>query len=47
MIIWKLEQNINFGLGNTRLSRHSLTKYLSILNIDDQKKKFLKFLLSS
>lgn len=47
LTIWKLEQLINFGLNDELLSRRELIKYLSLLTIDPQKKKFLQFLLSS
>ncbi|MDP2860388.1 MAG: hypothetical protein Q8N98_01585 [bacterium] len=44
--IWKLEQMINFGLGNEKLSRKDLEKYLPELYIDPAKKEYLEFLLS-
>jgi len=44
--IWKLEQLVNFGLGKARLSRAKLKKYLSRLDIDPQKKKYLEFILN-
>jgi hypothetical protein len=45
-LIWQLEQSINFGLGKSRLSASAVAKYISVLKIDSQKKKFLEFLLS-
>ena len=45
--LWKLEQLINFGLGKEKLSRIQLKKHLSKLNIDPQKRKYLKFLLNA
>lgn len=39
--IFSLEQAINFGLNNTKLSLKSLVKYWNILNIDSDKKKYL------
>jgi len=45
--LWKLEQLINFGLGKEKLSRFQLRKYLSKLDIDTQKRKYLKFLLNA
>ncbi len=44
--IWKLEQLINFGLNGELLSRLELKKFLPVLDIDPQKKKYLQFLLS-
>jgi hypothetical protein len=44
-IIWKLEQLINFGLGKEKISTKELKKHFSKLNIDPDKKKYLKFLL--
>ena len=43
--IWKLEQCINFGLGNQRLHKSTLRKYLDTLDIEAGKKRYLKFLL--
>lgn len=44
--IWKLEQLINFGLDGKKLKISELKKYFSRLQIDPQKKRYLKFLLS-
>lgn len=44
-IKWQLEQMINFGLDNQKLPQEKVKKYLSILNIDPQKKACLEFLL--
>ncbi len=44
--IWRLEQMINFGLGEERLNRQDLKKYFNKLDIDPLKRKYLKFLLS-
>jgi hypothetical protein len=44
--IWKLEQQLNFGLGeNEKLSREALKKYLPVLKIDDDTRKLMEFLL--
>ena len=43
--IWKLEQLINFGLDGKKLKLSELKKYFSMLQIDPQKKRYLKFLL--
>lgn len=45
--IWKLEQLINFGLHGEKLKLSELKKYFDKLQIDPEKKKYLKFLLSS
>lgn len=44
-IKWKLEQLINFGLGNEKISTNKLKKYWHKLNLDPNRKKFLEFLL--
>ena len=43
--IFKLEQAINFGLNDTKLSKKDLKKYFNILEIDPHKKKFLGSLI--
>lgn len=45
--IWRLEQLINFGLGQEQLDRQLLIKYLDRLEIDEDKRAYLKFLLRS
>jgi len=45
--IWKLEQLINFGLDGQKLSLVELKKYLSKLNIDAQKRKYLDSLINA
>ena len=45
--IWRLEQLVNFGLGEEKLSRQDLIKYLPKLHLDPQKKKGLEFLLQN
>ena len=39
--IWKLEQMVNFGLGNEKIKKSELKKYWNIINIDPAKRKFL------
>ncbi len=39
--LYSLEQAINFGLNNTKLSLKSLIKYWDQLNIDSDKKNYL------
>lgn len=43
--IWKLEQLINFGLGKEKIQLSDLKKYWSQINIDPDRRKFLKFLI--
>lgn len=45
--LWKFEQLINFGLGKEKLNRFKLKKCLTKLDIDPQKRKYLKFLLNA
>jgi hypothetical protein len=44
--IWKLEQLINFGLGDEKIDEKELKKYFSKLRIDPLKRRFLKTLIS-
>ncbi len=43
--LWKLEQLINFGLGDEKLSLPNFKKNLSKLSIDPLKRRYLKFLI--
>lgn len=43
--IWKLEQMINFGFKNKKISEKKLKKYFNFLNIDSDKKNFLNLIL--
>lgn len=43
--VWQLEQAINFGLNETKLSKTKLKKYWKRLVIDQTKKKLLQALL--
>lgn len=43
--IFKLEQAINFGLNNTKLSLKSLKENFDILKIDSNKRDYLKLLI--
>jgi len=43
--IWRLEQLINFGLGEEKLKETELRKYFNKLDIDETIKKYLQFLL--
>jgi len=42
---WKLEQMINFGLRDEKLSRTLLKKHWESLFIDEAKRNYLKYLL--
>jgi len=39
--IWRLEQLINFGLGEEKIDRDELKKYWDVVKIDPFKRKFL------
>lgn len=43
--VWRLEQMVNFGLGNEKINRCELKKFWQFLNLDKNKKKYLSFLL--
>lgn len=43
--IWKLEQMINYGLGEEKLDSKLVKKYWEELYIDPLTKRYLKFLL--
>lgn len=45
--IWRLEQMVNFGLDGKKINREEIKKYWKILNLDHNKKKYLKILLWS
>ncbi len=45
--IWRLEQLINFGLGDQKIKSTDLKKYLGKLSIDPLKKRFLEYLLAA
>lgn len=45
--IFKLEQAINFGLNNTKLSLKSLKEHIDVLKIDSNKRAYLKLLIFS
>lgn len=45
--IWRLEQLINFGLGNEKIKKTELKDNFKSLTIDPQKRKYLEFILSS
>lgn len=43
--VWRLEQMVNFGLGDEKINREELKKYWPLLNLDPKRKKFLSFIL--
>lgn len=43
--IWKLNQLINFGLGDEKLNFSDVKKYWDKLNLDPERKNYLSFLL--
>ena len=46
LAIWKLEQAVNFGLGDGKLKRDDLRTYWDKLDLDPAKKKFLELALT-
>lgn len=44
---WRLEQLINFGLGEEKINVVELRKFLPKLTLDPAKKKYISFLLSN
>jgi hypothetical protein len=43
--VWRLEQMVNFGLGGKKINRQELKKYWKLLNLDANKKNYLKMIL--
>lgn len=43
--IWKLEQQVNFGLGGEKISEKELRTYWSDLKLDSARRRFLSLLL--
>ena len=43
--VWKLEQLLNYGLNGNKIPEKELKKYLNLLNIDPNTRRFLKLLL--
>ncbi|MBI4050402.1 MAG: hypothetical protein HY396_00280 [Candidatus Doudnabacteria bacterium] len=43
--IWRLEQMINYGLGEDKLDEGSVRRYWNKLFMDDPTREYLKFLL--
>ena len=44
--IWRLEQAVNFGIRDGKLSKRELRTYWDRLDLDPAKKKFLALLLA-
>ena len=44
--LWRLTQLINYGLGREKLNAEKVRKYINKLNIDKDKKRYIKFLLT-
>ncbi len=44
--IWKLEQWINWGIGNAKISKTELIKYWDKLDIDEWKRKAISLAIS-
>ncbi len=45
-VIWKLEQRINYGLGEKKIKKSELVKYWDKIDIDPFKRKALLLALS-
>ncbi len=43
--VWRLEQTVNFGLDGKKINRAEIKKYWKILNLDRNKKNYLKMML--
>jgi len=43
--IWQLEQLINYGLGGIKLNKEELKKHFKELNISQDKKTYLNYIL--
>lgn len=43
--IWRLEQLINYGLGEEKIKEGELRKHLNNLDMDQPTRKYLEFLL--
>lgn len=44
-VLWKLQQMINFGLGNRKISQKELKKYWDKLEMDYYRRKFLELII--
>jgi len=44
--IWKLEQQVNFGLGGEKINEKALRAYWPDLNIDPARRRFLSLLIN-
>jgi len=44
-VIWRLEQMVNFGLDGKKINGAEMKKYWKILNLDHNKKTYLKMIL--
>lgn len=43
--VWRLERLINYGLGDEKLDRHLVEKYLPVLRIPENRRAFLELLI--
>lgn len=43
--VWRLEQMVNFGLGEEKINGKEIKKYWNILDLDRDKKNYLKTIL--
>jgi len=45
-VVWKLEQRINFGIGERKIKKSELVKYWQKLDLDPYKRRALALALS-
>lgn len=43
--IWKLEQLVNYGIGDEKISKAELTMYWDRIQVDPDRRRFLSLLL--
>lgn len=43
--IWKLEQLVNYGVGDEKISKSELIKYWNRIHVDPARRKFLSLLI--
>lgn len=43
--IWKLEQLVNYGIGDEKISKAELTLYWDRIQVDPDRRRFLSLLL--
>ncbi len=46
LLVWELENAVNFGIRNGKINRQDLLTYWDRLELDPHKKKFLSIILA-